>query len=591
MKTERKIMAATIALGLTIWFIDAVQDYLFFYEGSFWDLLIANIPPHEFVIRAFWLVCVLLLGAVMTGFIRERQQREEQLTAALVRAEQRQAETAALLSASKEVLKHRSFADAARAIFAHSREIIGAPAGYISLSSEDGTQNEVVFLEAGGLPCAVDPATPMPIRGLRAEAYKKGQPIFDNHFSQSVHAEFLPEGHVKLENVLFAPLLFQEKAVGLLGLANKPGGFTGHDAVLASGFAELAAIALVTKRHEEERERLIEALETEKSFLRTVVEQMPAGVTLVEAPSGRFILGNNELKNIWHLEELPGDLKQALSRVQVFHEDGKPYGFDEWPLARSLACGETVNGEEVTLTRRDGSRCTLRVSSAPIRDNQGRVKAGVSACIDITRRKLAEEALRESEERLNLAIDAAGMGTFDLDFKTGEAIWSHTKFRTLGYEPTPDGKATLAMWQNLVHPDDLPLVMEELEKARRDRSLWAPEYRIIRADNGQIVWLRAFGRFHYDEAGEAVRFIGVLFDDTARKQAEEALRLRAEHLRFTFDQSPIGAAVVSLDHRYLRTNAEFCRLVGYTEEELQARTFRDITTPRTWQLMWSSSAV
>jgi signal transduction histidine kinase len=177
---------------------------------------------------------------------------ETELHKALDEAKRRQKETLALLHAARAVMAHEHFADAAREIFDHCREVIGAPAGYIALLDESETDNELVFLEAGGLPCTVAPDLPMPIRGLRAEAYRTGEVIYENDFSHSDHVRFLPAGHVTLENVLFAPLKTPEQqTVGLLGLANKPGAFTAYDACLAAGFAEIAAIALVSKRVEE----------------------------------------------------------------------------------------------------------------------------------------------------------------------------------------------------------------------------------------------------------------------------------------------------------------------------------------------------
>ncbi len=415
MKTEAKVIAAALALGLTIWLIDALQDYWFFYKGSFWDLFISDVPSHELIVRGFLLFCALGFGGIAAGFIKQRREREDKLSAALMEAEKRQIETQALLKAAQEVLKHQGFAEAARAIFDYSREVIGAPAGYISLVTEDGTENEAVFLEPGGQPCSVDPDIPMPIRGLRAAAYNAGKAIYDNNFRQSAHTEFVPEGHFMLENVLFAPLLLQGKPVGLLGLANKPGSFTDDDAILASGFADLAAIALVSKRTEEERARFIQEVEAERSFLKTVVEQMPAGVAIAEAPAGRLMLGNQLLKETWGFAEMPVDLEESLSQVQVLHPDGRACSPEEWPLMRSLKNGELVSGVEADIIHPDGRRRTLRVSSSPIRDSQGNIVAGVSTCIDITGRKLAEQALKESESLTRAIINSVPANIAVLD--------------------------------------------------------------------------------------------------------------------------------------------------------------------------------
>lgn len=400
MKADRRIFLAFLALGLAFWVVDALQDYLFFYGGTFGDLLIANLPAHELLVRVSFLVLALLFGGILARSVARLRDREGKLTDALTLAKSRQAETAALLRAFQGVLQRQGFAEAARAIFNHCREAIGCTGGYISLADATGTRNEIIFLEPGGLPCMADPGTPMPIRGLRAEAYQKGQVIYDNHFPESPYHALLPEGHLTLENVLFAPLMLQGKPVGLLGLGNKPGGFTDHDANLASGFAELAAIALVSERAAEERNRLFQELETERAFLKTVIENLPAGITIAEAPSGKILLGNKELKNIWHLADLADNLRENLSQVRVFHPDGRPLDYEEWPLVRSLSQGETVISEEVEVIRRDGSQCSLSVSSAPIRDSHGTIIAAVGTCIDITERRRAEEALRRIQAGL-----------------------------------------------------------------------------------------------------------------------------------------------------------------------------------------------
>lgn len=139
---------------------------------------------------------------------------------------------------------------------------------------------------------------------------------------------------------------------------------------------------------------------------------------------------------------------------------------------------------------------------------------------NITDRKLAEIAREKSEERLSLAIDSAGMATWDMDMHTGRCVCSRSHFPLLGYEPAASGEMSFEMWRCRLHPDDLEAVMQALDYAQNTRSLYNPEYRIIRADTGEIRWLKTFGRFLYGETGSAVRFIGVVFDASDRKQAE-----------------------------------------------------------------------
>ena len=163
-------------------------------------------------------------------------------------AERKTVELSAMLEGTKAIVSYDSFEKTARAIFDCCTKLTGATAGYVALLSDDGSENEVLFLEAGGRPCSVDPELPMPIRGLRAVAYHTGKAAYDNDFWNSKWMKFMPKGHVTMDNVLFAPLNIAGKTVGIMGIANKPGGFTENDAKLATVFGEMAAIALNNSR-------------------------------------------------------------------------------------------------------------------------------------------------------------------------------------------------------------------------------------------------------------------------------------------------------------------------------------------------------
>jgi PAS domain S-box-containing protein len=147
---------------------------------------------------------------------------------------------------------------------------------------------------------------------------------------------------------------------------------------------------------------------------------------------------------------------------------------------------------------------------------------------EIARHTQTSQLLEKTEERLRLAVEGAGMGTFDVNMQTRAAVWSPNHLRMLGYEMVTDGEGTIDMWRTCVYPDDRDRIQDARERALHHRSLYSVEYRIKRADNGEIVWLSVFGRFFYDEKGDAVRFLGVSFDITRRKELErEVLEITA----------------------------------------------------------------
>ncbi|PLY00180.1 MAG: hypothetical protein C0623_07910 [Desulfuromonas sp.] len=161
-------------------------------------------------------------------------------------------ELRAIINGARSILGKRTFAASAREIFDHCSRLIGSTSGYVALLTDDGDENEVLFLEDGGAHCTVDPDLPMPIRGLREEAYQGNCAVYHNDFMNSDHAEMMPEGHMGLKNVMFSPLVIDGKTVGIIGMANKPGDFNDRDAEMATVFGELAAIALQNSRYLEE---------------------------------------------------------------------------------------------------------------------------------------------------------------------------------------------------------------------------------------------------------------------------------------------------------------------------------------------------
>ncbi len=188
-------------------------------------------------------------------------------------------------------------------------------------------------------------------------------------------------------------------------------------------------------------------------------------------------------------------------------------------------------------------------------------------------RELMNESssLLVSEERLRLAMEGAGMGTWDRDLRTNQSIWSDTHFRMLGYQPTLNGAASVEMWQSTLHPDDLDRVLEAQEQSRTNRTIFNTEYRVLRVDDGKIAWLAVFGRFFYNESGEAVRFLGVSFDITRRKELErEVLEIAAqEQLKIGHElHDSVGQELTGLGlmanalHQSLPTTASEQRIIA-----------------------------
>ena len=270
----------------------------------------------------------------MVHDITERKKADRELVDTLEASHRRQAEVSALLEASKAVLVNREFSKAARSIFASCKDLLGATAGYVALLSKDKRENEVLFLDSGGLPCVVDPSLPMPIRGLRAEAYSTGKVVYCNDFTSSEWASLMPEGHVVLKNVLFAPLTIDGNTVGIIGLANKTGGFTERDAQMAAAFGEIASVALINSQMLEKLEENEKLLKAHSERLEEMVEEKTKLLRDAErlAAIGQTAgMVGHDIRN--PLQAIIGDVYLAKSDVASMPEDAKKESLQESLLA------------------------------------------------------------------------------------------------------------------------------------------------------------------------------------------------------------------------------------------------------------------
>ncbi|HEY9298457.1 MAG TPA: PAS domain-containing protein, partial [Phormidium sp.] len=157
------------------------------------------------------------------------------------------------------------------------------------------------------------------------------------------------------------------------------------------------------KEAEAERERLVQELEMERSRFEAVLQQMPAGVMIADAASGKLVLANEQAKQIVRYDyEVPLELEEYAGIIpfEVFRSDERSYEVNQYPLMRSLLTGEVVSNEKIVVHRNDGKQIFVDVNSAPILDRQNQIVAAVAIFQDVTERLKAESILREQTEAL-----------------------------------------------------------------------------------------------------------------------------------------------------------------------------------------------
>ncbi|WP_426755613.1 PAS domain S-box protein [Myxococcus sp. Y35] len=158
----------------------------------------------------------------------------------------------------------------------------------------------------------------------------------------------------------------------------------------------VATVVDITQRRamEMDRQRLLSAIEAERARLASVLDQMPAGVFIAEAPSGRLVMASRQVELITGKPFHPSEsMEDYVSDYGVsLHPDGRPYTLEDLPLTRSLRHGEVVQGEEMQVQRADGQHVTVLLSSSPILNRDGDIIAAVATMVDVSERRRAQEA-------------------------------------------------------------------------------------------------------------------------------------------------------------------------------------------------------
>jgi len=220
------------------------------------------------------------------------------------------------------------------------------------------------------------------------------------------------------------------------------------------------------------------------------------------------------------------------------------------------------------LRRHDGEYRWISDTGVPRYDAQRNFAGYIGSCVDVTELISKEEALRDSEERMSLAADAAGLIVWTWDVRRDE-VWLSDKDRAFfGFSQRE--KLNADRVRSIVHSEDRQFVRQLVENSLRTREEIEAEYRVVLPD-GKVRWVTRRGRVEFDGNGEPTCERGVLLDITERKQAEEKFRLATE-------ASPSGIVLVNDRGRIVLVNTHVEKLFGYEREELVGETV-DVLVP------------
>jgi PAS domain S-box-containing protein len=355
---------------------------------------------------------------------------------------------------------------------------------------------------------------PISEAGVWVDCVRERRPVIHNDYSSLPDRKGLPEGHAVVVREIAVPVIRGDRIRAILGVGNKPEDYTEQDLDAVSLLANLAwDIA--------ERKRAEEALRDSEERYHLLFEEMSEGFALHEI----ICDDNGQPIDYRYLDVNPAfERLTGLSREVLI-------GHNVLSILPQLEAYWVQSFGQVALT---GRSLHLENYAEPLGKwydviaFSPRLGQFAVTFSDITERKAADDALRESENLLRESQIIAGLGNYVLDIPSGKWSSSGVLDRLFGideaYERSIEG------WSALIHPDDRTGMTEYFQnEVLGRRSVFDREYRIIRHNSGDERWVHGLGKLEFGAHGHPVKMHGTIRDITERKMSEEEIqKLNAE---------------------------------------------------------------
>src|SRR3984893_13592961 len=352
---------------------------------------------------------------------------------------------------------------------------------------------------------------------------------------------------------------------------------------ISLGFDHLAA-CLIIYRDITERKKAERELRRSAGYLAEAQKLTHTGSWAWNVRTG-VLFWSREIFSIYDYEyqEMGLTWPQFLERV---HPEDRPQ--IEQSARMETSGKEWLDSQiDFRIILPDGTIKHLHSVAHPVRDDSGEITEVVGTVMDVTEQGKARTELERSFEEIKQRTEAARRGERELRGVVNTVpahVWStspegHVDFvndRWSQFTGLALDEAFGWKWEAVVHPDDRTRVVADWHTALKNGRAMESEARVRRAD-GEYCWWFVRNVPLRDETGKLVRWYGTAIDIEDRKRAEEHVRASEERWRSVFENSAIGVALTDLNGRFLATNQVYQTIVGYTEEELRALYFLDLT--------------
>ena len=300
-------------------------------------------------------------------------------------------------------------------------------------------------------------------------------------------------------------------------------------------------------------------------------------------PSSGMVTFSPEVKRIYDIKS-DQDLWAADFFLDRVHPEDRPVVEE---IFRRAQFDQTDYDASYRIVLPDGSIKHIFSVGHPVLNQSGELVEFVGTSMDVTEQWKARTELEKAFEEIKQRTEAARRSERELRDVVNTVpahVWSTSpegqvdfvNDRWLRFTGLALDEAFGWKWEAVVHPDDRTRVVADWHTAAKNGQAMESEARVRRAD-GEYCWWFIRNVPLRDETGKLVRWYGTAIDIEDRKRAEQALRKSEERWRSVFENSAIGVALTDLNGRFLATNHVYQTIVGYTEEELRALCFLDVT--------------
>ena len=395
-----------------------------------------------------------------------------------------------------------------------------------------------------------------------------GQPVISNRPDLDPRRGGLPKGHPPLHAFLGIPLYFGDQLIGMVGVANRPGGYDEDLISFLVPFLNTCSVLLKGSFASEQKEQIDQQRQNQTARLQAILDNVADGVITIDS-GGRIETFNRAAERLFGYST-----SEVLSReANLLMSEEYRTGPDAILNTASLVEAQSLDGmnRNVAAKRKDGTLFPADISLARFDVNDQVLFAAIIR--DQTEQQRVQASLLESDRHLREAQVLAHLGSWTWFIDSKRHVWSDELYRLLGHQPqsVAPGLQTL---QSALHPEDRSRVTTNIETTLSLHDCFEEEFR-VQLPHGQVRHI--LGRYLIDRGptGSPLLMRAIFLDVTAERVATHSRNI----LSYAVEHGMEGIALLDRDGRYIYMNPAHAAMYGFTVNELIGRTWRELYHP------------